>query len=158
MTVDGNPSPERKPGDPSGPLLPILNQPSTRRTALKVAGAALGLAAFGKAVSPLWSIPENVSVDEFLQQHYKELTNDENTTVSLSQEDLDNYEKALEAIYSKAKQPDEVAELVLAAIVEGHFWIQTDGFYRDAIRARHRSIENDTPPPARGTVISVYDV
>ena len=54
--------------------LPILGQPSTRRTALKIAGAALGLAAFGKAVSPLWVIPQNVSIDEFLQQHYKELT------------------------------------------------------------------------------------
>ena len=41
---------------------------------MKTAGAALGLAAFGKAISPLWSIPENVSVDEFLQQHYKELS------------------------------------------------------------------------------------
>ena len=54
--------------------LPIIGQPSSRRTALKVAGAALGLAAFGKAVSPLMVIPENISVDEFLQQHYKELS------------------------------------------------------------------------------------
>jgi Fe-S-cluster-containing dehydrogenase component len=54
--------------------LPVINPPSTRRTVLKVVGAALGLAAFGRAVSPLWSIPENVSVAEFLQRHYKELT------------------------------------------------------------------------------------
>lgn len=54
--------------------LPILNQSSPRRTAVKVAGAALGMAALGKALAPLWTIPENVSVDEFLQQHYKELT------------------------------------------------------------------------------------
>lgn len=54
--------------------LPILGQGSTRRTALKVAGAALGLAAFGRAVSPLASLPEKVSLDEFLQKHYKELT------------------------------------------------------------------------------------
>ena len=54
--------------------LPVLGQPTSRRTALKVAGAALGLAAFGTAVSPLMVIPENVSVDEFLQQHYKELS------------------------------------------------------------------------------------
>ncbi|MBT5019212.1 MAG: 4Fe-4S ferredoxin, partial [Planctomicrobium sp.] len=62
-------------------LLPILNQPSTRRTVMKAAGAALGLAAFGRAVSPLWSIPENVSVDEFLQQHYKELSDDDKQKV-----------------------------------------------------------------------------
>lgn len=70
-------NPEDTPDKPSGtPVkhLPILNQPTTRRTALKAAGAALGLAAFGKAISPLWSIPDNISVDEFLQQHYKELT------------------------------------------------------------------------------------
>lgn len=87
----------------------------------------------------------------------KELVNDEGATASLTPEDLANYEKALEGIYSKAKKPEDVAELVLAAIVEGRFWIQTDGFYRNAIKARHRSIENDTDPPARGTVISVYD-
>ena len=65
----------------AAPLLPILDQPSSRRTALKVAGAALGLAAFGKAVSPLMVIPENVSVDEFLQQHYKELSDDDKAKV-----------------------------------------------------------------------------
>ena len=54
--------------------LPIVGQPSTRRTALKAAGAALGLAAFGTAVSPLMVIPENISIEEFLQQHYKELS------------------------------------------------------------------------------------
>jgi NADP-dependent 3-hydroxy acid dehydrogenase YdfG len=86
----------------------------------------------------------------------KELANDEDSDIALTPEMIDAYEKALEAIYSKAKSPDEVAELVFAAIVHGKFWIQTDGFYRDAIRARHRSIENDADPPARGTVISVY--
>jgi Fe-S-cluster-containing dehydrogenase component len=63
------------------PLLPILDQPSTRRTVIKAAGAALGLAAFGKAFSPLMVIPQNVSVDEFLQQHYKELTEEDKKKV-----------------------------------------------------------------------------
>ncbi len=39
------------------------------------------MAAFGRAVSPLWSIPENVSQEEFLQQHYKELTKEEKQKV-----------------------------------------------------------------------------
>ena len=69
------------PSNSAEPLLPILTEPSSRRTALKAAGAALGLAAFGKAVSPLMVIPENVSVDEFLQQHYKELTDEDKTRV-----------------------------------------------------------------------------
>jgi molybdopterin-containing oxidoreductase family iron-sulfur binding subunit len=54
--------------------LPIVGQSTTRRTVLKIAGATLGLAAFARAVSPLWTIPQNVSIGEFLQQHYKELT------------------------------------------------------------------------------------
>jgi Fe-S-cluster-containing dehydrogenase component len=61
--------------------LPVLGQSSTRRVALKAAGAALGLAAFGKAVSPLYTIPENVSLDEFLQRHYKELTDEDKQRV-----------------------------------------------------------------------------
>ena len=65
-------------------------------------------------------------------------------------------ETILEGLYNSAKLPAEVAQLVLAAIVEGGFWIQTDGYFREAIKDRHRSIENDTDPPARGSVISVY--
>ncbi len=47
---------------------------STRRNVLKAAGATLGAAAFAKALSPIvnWS-RENLSVDQFLQQHYREL-------------------------------------------------------------------------------------
>jgi Fe-S-cluster-containing dehydrogenase component len=66
----------------SGPLLPILdNGGSTRRNVMKGIGVTLGLAAFGKAISPLSTIPENVSVDEFLQQHYKELTEDDKSKI-----------------------------------------------------------------------------
>ncbi len=61
--------------------LPIIGQPSTRRTALKGAALTLGLAAFGKAIWPMISIPENVSLDEFLQQHYKELSADDKQKV-----------------------------------------------------------------------------
>ena len=55
-----------------------------------------------------------------------------------------------------AKPPAEVAELVLAAVVEDRFWIETDEFYRDPIQQRHRSIENRTEPPARGLILSPY--
>ncbi|MEQ1904634.1 MAG: 4Fe-4S dicluster domain-containing protein [Pirellulaceae bacterium] len=66
--------PETTKSSKSSTPLPVLDSGSTRRTALKGAAVALGLAAFGKAVWPLISIPENVSLDEFLQQHYKELS------------------------------------------------------------------------------------
>lgn len=65
-------------------------------------------------------------------------------------------QKTIEAVFAVAKPPAEVAELVFAAIVNRRFWIQTDEFFRDAIRARHRAIENDEDPPARGSLLSVY--
>ena len=86
----------------------------------------------------------------------KELQNEPTEESEMSAEQRGQIEAALAGIYENAVQPAQVAELVLAAIVEGRFWIQTDGYYRKAIAARHRAIENDTDPPARGTVVSVY--
>jgi Fe-S-cluster-containing dehydrogenase component len=48
-----------------------------RRRALKLFGATLGAGAFAKAIAPIASFAESRSVDEFLQQHYKELGPDE---------------------------------------------------------------------------------
>ncbi|GDX80749.1 hypothetical protein LBMAG42_25600 [Deltaproteobacteria bacterium] len=45
----------------------------TRRAALKTGGATLGAAAFARALAPLTEWEENVSVDSFLQKHYKEM-------------------------------------------------------------------------------------
>ena len=47
---------------------------ATRRNLLKAAGVTLGAAAFAKALAPLatWS-RDNLSVEDFLQQHYREL-------------------------------------------------------------------------------------
>ncbi len=68
-------------GDKIGPELPILNNGTSRRNVMKGMGVTLGLAAFGKAVWPLTTVPENVSLDEFLQKHYKELTDDDKENV-----------------------------------------------------------------------------
>jgi NADP-dependent 3-hydroxy acid dehydrogenase YdfG len=65
-------------------------------------------------------------------------------------------QKMVETVFAAAKPPAEVAELVFAAIMERRFWIQTDEFFRDSIRARHRAIENDEDPPARGSLLTVY--
>jgi ferredoxin len=81
LTTNQNLPHQRDGDDPRDPSLPILDQPSTRRSLLKIAGAALGLAAFGQALSPLVVIPKNVSIEEFLQQHYKELNDDEKKKV-----------------------------------------------------------------------------
>ncbi len=55
---------------------------TTRRRALKVAGATLGAGAFARALSPLvsWST-ENLSAEGFLQKHYRELTPEDMTAV-----------------------------------------------------------------------------
>ncbi len=46
----------------------------TRRNVIKGLGATLGLAAYAKAIAPLTEWKESATVDEFLQQHYKELS------------------------------------------------------------------------------------
>jgi len=57
--------------------LNVLEQPTSRRTALKVMGATLGAAAFAAAVAPLTEWADDLSMDEFLQRHYKELDNEQ---------------------------------------------------------------------------------
>lgn len=56
--------------------LPVLNN-MNRRTAMKAGGATLGLAAFATAVAPLAEWASDVTLDEFLQSHYRELSDDE---------------------------------------------------------------------------------
>lgn len=49
----------------------------SRRTLIKGTGAMLGAAAFAKAMAPLTEWAADQSVDEFLQQHYRELSEEE---------------------------------------------------------------------------------
>ena len=53
----------------------------TRRTALKAGAALLGAAAFAEAMKPLQAWTADLSVDEFLQKHYKRLDHDEMNAV-----------------------------------------------------------------------------
>ncbi len=48
-----------------------------RRTLLKAGGVTLGAAAFARAVAPITEWTANLSVDEFLQQHYKEMSRED---------------------------------------------------------------------------------
>jgi NAD(P)-dependent dehydrogenase (short-subunit alcohol dehydrogenase family) len=80
----------------------------------------------------------------------KELRNKEAAQPEqISQGDFGDFEEI-------AKAPAEVAELVLAAVLDDRFWIETDDYYRDPIKARHRAIENFEDPPARGLILSPY--
>ena len=70
---------------------------------------------------------------------------------------LDPGQRAAAAgLFAAGQPPAEVAERVFAAIVEERFWIYTDGAFREPIRARHRSIENESEPPARGPILEPY--
>jgi molybdopterin-containing oxidoreductase family iron-sulfur binding subunit len=46
----------------------------TRRTAIAGIGATLGAAAFAKAMEPIKNFTADMSLDEFLQRHYRELS------------------------------------------------------------------------------------
>lgn len=48
-----------------------------RRVALKVVGSSLGAGAFAYATQPLQQWAKNLSADEFVQKHFKELSGDE---------------------------------------------------------------------------------
>lgn len=50
---------------------------STRRNLLKAAGATLGAGAFAAAIAPLTTWAKDISLDEFLQRHYRELSEDD---------------------------------------------------------------------------------
>jgi Fe-S-cluster-containing dehydrogenase component len=45
-----------------------------RRTALKAIGATLGAAAFAQAIAPLTQWTDDLTIDDYLQKHYKELS------------------------------------------------------------------------------------
>ena len=82
----------------------------------------------------------------------KELTDDEPEHPIIDDANIESFR----SMFESAKPPAEVAELVLAAVLEKRFWVQTDGAFRDPIRARNRSIEDDTAPPAIGTILDAY--
>ena len=46
--------------------------------------------------------------------------------------------------------------MVLGAVVEERFWIETDEYYREAIKARHRAIESFSAPPVAETIMDPY--
>jgi len=73
--------------------LNVLQEPTTRRTAMKTIGATLGATAFAAAISPLTEWADDLSMDEFLQRHYKELDQKQLATIidRLEQETKDNY-------------------------------------------------------------------
>lgn len=52
-----------------------------RRTALKVAGGAVGAAAFARAMAPLAAFADTLTTEEVLQKHYKQLSEEDKTRI-----------------------------------------------------------------------------
>ena len=59
-------------------------------------------------------------------------------------------------IFSNAKPPHEVADLVHDAVVDGQFWIFTDDVFTPAIHQRLESIRDRGDPTASGGLFDVY--
>jgi NAD(P)-dependent dehydrogenase (short-subunit alcohol dehydrogenase family) len=72
-----------------------------------------------------------------------------------TQGDLVRRQASME-IFSNAKPPHEVADLVHDAVVEGQFWIFTDDVFTPAIHQRLESIRERGNPTASGGLFDVY--
>ena len=70
-------------------------------------------------------------------------------------EDLDRGRASFE-IFTTAKPPHEVADLVHDAIVDRRFWIFTDEVFTPEIHRRLAAIRDRADPTARGTLLDVY--
>jgi NAD(P)-dependent dehydrogenase (short-subunit alcohol dehydrogenase family) len=86
----------------------------------------------------------------------KSLANAEEERTASSDTSAQELDALTERLRGLSKTPEEVAELVVEAIVEGRFWIETDVYYREAIQARHRAIETRIEPPIAQSVADPY--
>jgi len=84
----------------------------------------------------------------------KELTEDVPSEVT--EEQVQMLRQVMGEMFSQGVPPAEVAALVFQAIVRKDFWVYTDGMFEEPIRARHRSIETPSEPPARGNILAGY--
>ncbi|MCB9743905.1 MAG: 4Fe-4S dicluster domain-containing protein [Alphaproteobacteria bacterium] len=68
-------------------------QETSRRGAMKALGATLGAAAFARAIAPLTALSDDLTMDEILQRHYKELSYSDMERVlrRLEQKTLEEY-------------------------------------------------------------------
>jgi ferredoxin len=94
--------------DPNNIKLPVLGE-INRRTAIKATGATLGAAAFAKAMAPIveW-VSQETSAAEFLQQHFKELSEDDLSVVMRRLEDEAREEHGVEVTISDHRPQEGV--------------------------------------------------
>ncbi len=84
--------------------LPVLGEVN-RRTAVKAGALTLGVALLAKAIQPVLEWTTQLSAEEFLQKHYKELKPDERTAVikRLEEEAASEYGRCVQIKDPQAK-------------------------------------------------------
>ena len=75
---------------------------------------------------------------------------------SVPEEARQQLHDAVDAIFQRGATPEHVAECVLDAVQTKRFWVYTDEVHREAIRARHRAIENGEDPPTEFGALDGY--
>ncbi|MFO0546796.1 MAG: 4Fe-4S dicluster domain-containing protein [Polyangiaceae bacterium] len=80
-----------------------------RRVTLKLLGAAAGASAFAYAMEPLRAFTKGLTLDQFLQRHYRELTKAELAAV-IERHEQEAYEKYGRLVEIKNPQPIEGVE------------------------------------------------
>ncbi len=121
----------------------------TRRGAMKSLGALVGFAAFGKAVEPLRHFVGDLSVEEFLQKHYNELTPEEMETIlrRLEGETKDRYGADVTISDPKPLEGVEFAYALNLSVCIG---------CRRCVNACHE--ENNHDRPTRNSYIRVFEM
>ncbi len=121
----------------------------TRRGALKVMGVTLGAAAFAKASAPLVEFARGVSMGEFLQKHYRELSTAEMRGVieRLEQETLAEYGKSVKIGDTRAQTGVQFGYALNLSVCNG---------CRKCAEACHR--ENNHDRASNNSYIRVFEM
>lgn len=111
---------------------------TSRRNMLKMVGATLGAAAFAKAIAPLSQFAEGMTVDDFLQKHYKELKPEEMQAIiaRLKQKTKEEYGVDVEIADPKPMEGVQFAYALNLSICIG---------CRKCVEACHKENNHDRP-------------
>lgn len=130
------------PSSIEGPNLP-------RRAFFKVGGATLGAAAFARAVAPIHEFTDTLSMQEFLQKHYRELTPEELEEVleRLTSETRENYGVDVEIGDFRPQEGEQFGYALNLSICIG---------CRKCAEACHQ--ENNHDRPSNNSYIRVFEM
>lgn len=120
-----------------------------RRAFFKVGGATLGAAAFARAVAPIQEFTDALSLEEFLQKHYRELTQEELEEVleRLTSETRENYGVDVEIGDFRPQEGEQFGYALNLSICIG---------CRKCAEACHQ--ENNHDRPSNNSYIRVFEM